>query len=217
MFPLISFLDCGNALGSGATAAPDTDCSMTCSGNSTELCGGSNRISVYGNGGTPLPGPFTNPGPHGWASVGCFSDNAAARTLTTEVQVTGGGVAMTVGLCTSACTGYALAGLEYGGECYCGNTLQGGGSATGDGCTMLCNGVSSTTEDQPTAVLKLLFRIPPSTAVEATEWIFTASAVQLQLLLYQARLYPPQAQLQVHQSPPRSQQTGLIKVVTSTT
>jgi hypothetical protein len=173
---LINFLDCGNVLAPGATAAPDTDCSMTCSGNSTELCGGSNRISVYGNGGVPKPGPFTNPGPHGWASVGCFSDNGAARTLNTPVQVTGGGAAMTVGLCTSACAGYALAGLEYGGECYCGNALQNGGSAAGDGCNMACNGVSFTAEDRPTAALNLLFRIPQSIAVEAIELISTVSA-----------------------------------------
>jgi hypothetical protein len=119
---------------------------MACSGNTTEVCGGSNRISIYGSGGTPLPGPFTNPGPPGWSSVGCYSDNAASRTLTNLGVVPGGGAAMTVSLCTTACAGYALAGVEYGAECYCGNAVGSGASVVGDGCTMICNGVSLTTE-----------------------------------------------------------------------
>ncbi|KAL3426463.1 WSC domain-containing protein-like protein 5 [Phlyctema vagabunda] len=38
---------CGNTLASGATNSTESDCSYTCSGDSSELCGGSNRLTVY--------------------------------------------------------------------------------------------------------------------------------------------------------------------------
>lgn len=55
---------------------------------------------------------------------------------------------MTVALCTQACQteGYVLAGVEYSGECYCGNTASNGGGPAPDGlsgCNMACNGNSS--------------------------------------------------------------------------
>ena len=37
--------------------APDTDCSMPCSGDKSEMCGGGHRINVYQLG-NPLPFPF---------------------------------------------------------------------------------------------------------------------------------------------------------------
>jgi hypothetical protein len=48
---------------------------------------------------------------------------------------------MTVAKCIGACSAlnYAFAGVEYGGECYCGNSIANGG-APATGCTMLCNG-----------------------------------------------------------------------------
>ena len=49
---------------------------------------------------------------------------------------------MTVALCTSACKsgGYTYAGVEYSGECYCGNSITAPGAPATDGCNMLCNG-----------------------------------------------------------------------------
>ncbi|MCJ1384634.1 hypothetical protein MMC17_007752 [Xylographa soralifera] len=39
---------CGNEIVEGGTLAPeDTDCNMACSGNSAEICGGPNRMSIY--------------------------------------------------------------------------------------------------------------------------------------------------------------------------
>jgi hypothetical protein len=179
---LTCFSDCGNALASVATLAADGDCNMACSGNATEVCGGSNRISVYGNGGTPPPGPFTNPGPPGWSLVGCYSDKDVSRALPNAGAAPGGGAAMTVSLCTTACTGYTLAGVEYGGECYCGNAIQNGASAVGDGCNIVCNGVSSTRRRYQAPVLSLASRIPPNTAVEVTDLIYTVWVVQHQSL-----------------------------------
>ena len=76
----------------------------------------------YLNGATPQPPPTTvttNPGPDGWVSEGCYSDNVAFRTLAHQVDTPGGGSAMTVALCVDAChaAGYVLAGVEYGSQC----------------------------------------------------------------------------------------------------
>lgn len=42
---------CGNAISNERTLAPvDSDCNMPCSGNTREVCGAANRLSVYSNG-----------------------------------------------------------------------------------------------------------------------------------------------------------------------
>lgn len=38
---------CGSALNVNSTLALETDCAMPCSGNAAQVCGGSNRLSVY--------------------------------------------------------------------------------------------------------------------------------------------------------------------------
>ena len=38
---------CGNVLNAGSVQAPATDCNMVCAGNSLNLCGAGNRLSVY--------------------------------------------------------------------------------------------------------------------------------------------------------------------------
>lgn len=126
---------CGNSLATGGNPAPTTDCSMTCSGNATESCGGPNRLNLFWSG---TMGPQTNPGNANWTFSGCytlvglcfhcigrnkadvlFSEGTTGRTLLNGVGTTGGSGAMTVNLCTSACqaAGYLLAGAEYSGEC----------------------------------------------------------------------------------------------------
>ncbi|KAF8534900.1 putative glyoxal oxidase precursor [Trichophaea hybrida] len=134
---------CGSSLAATSTVAPIGDCNMGCSGNATEACGGPNRLTVFS--GTDVGGPQTNPGPPGWTSAGCYTDNVGGRTLATGVGTPGGGAALTVALCTAACAqgNYLHAGVEYGGECYCGNVFSAGGAPTSSGCDMPCNGNSS--------------------------------------------------------------------------
>lgn len=38
---------CGNALRNTTALVDESECGMTCAGNSTQLCGGGNRLSVY--------------------------------------------------------------------------------------------------------------------------------------------------------------------------
>lgn len=65
-------IDCGNALNPN-TPEPSTDCNMPCSGNSSEACGGPNRLNIFWSGKTPPPAPVTNPGPSGWILLGCYT------------------------------------------------------------------------------------------------------------------------------------------------
>jgi glucan 1,3-beta-glucosidase len=65
-------------------------------------------------------------------------------------MVAGGAGAMAIEACQAAChdSGYSLAGVEYGQECYCDNTLQHGGGPAPDGgalCNMACAGNSAET------------------------------------------------------------------------
>ncbi|KAM0253586.1 hypothetical protein ACHAQJ_007214 [Trichoderma viride] len=119
-------------LATGGTNATVTDCNTPCGGNSTEACGGPNRLTLYKS--TKVTGPEVNPGPNGWESKGCYSEGTTGRALTFEF----GGVTsakMTVAACTTGCkaAGYTFAGVEYGGEC----------SPAASGCTMTCNGNST--------------------------------------------------------------------------
>ncbi|KAF4830329.1 WSC domain-containing protein [Colletotrichum tropicale] len=131
---------CGNALAKNGIQAADADCTTPCNGNATQPCGGPNRLTLYHT--SLIVGPSVNPGPGDWSSIGCYSEGTGGRALTNGVGVTG---AMTVAKCTAACQnlGFILAGVEYAGECYCGNSPANGGASVVDGCNMVCNGNSS--------------------------------------------------------------------------
>jgi hypothetical protein len=115
---------------------------MPCSGAPGEACGGPNRLSVYEKAATPGGGTPAPSGPSGWGSLGCYSDSVAARILPTGVGVAGGASNNSAASCTAACaaSNFKYAGTEYGGECFCGNTLGNGHGPEEEGCDMECNG-----------------------------------------------------------------------------
>ncbi|KAF9879202.1 copper radical oxidase [Colletotrichum karsti] len=132
---------CGNALAKGGVIANEADCTTPCNGNATQPCGGPNRLTLYKT--ALIMGPSVNPGVGGWSSIGCYSEGTTGRTLDYGVHdITGG---MTVAKCTASCQaqGFILAGVEYSGECYCGNKPVNGGAPAVDGCNMVCSGNSS--------------------------------------------------------------------------
>lgn len=53
------------------------------------------------------------------ADLNQYSEGTTGRTLTTGMATTGGGNALTVALCTTACKagGFKYAGVEYASEC----------------------------------------------------------------------------------------------------
>ncbi|KAL8656949.1 MAG: hypothetical protein Q9226_002407 [Calogaya cf. arnoldii] len=113
---------CGNKLQSGSVAAPSNECNRPCTGDKSEICGGDNRLNLYTFGtGTAVTPPVSTP--KGYAFDGCFTEATRGRALTSSVYYDN---QMTVDRCAAVCKGSTLFGVEYGRECYCGDSLQAG-------------------------------------------------------------------------------------------
>ncbi|KAL8924101.1 MAG: hypothetical protein Q9208_004238 [Pyrenodesmia sp. 3 TL-2023] len=130
---------CGNTIGVGAVSATE-GCTMACSGNAGQLCGGSFRLNFYKKGqssttsstvtsttstgtatGTRTSTTSTSTGPAAvqtagtFAYQGCYSEGTNVRAL--------GGIntassTMTVQTCAAFCKDYVYMGVEYSSECY---------------------------------------------------------------------------------------------------
>ena len=76
--------------------------------------------------------------PAGWSSLGCTSDSSVARVLVGSYSESG---SQTPQLCMAKCQsqGYIYAGLQYGRQCYCSNTMSNPKLGT-SGCTTVCAG-----------------------------------------------------------------------------
>ncbi|KAI0058608.1 copper radical oxidase [Artomyces pyxidatus] len=148
---------CATSIANGGVPEPATDCSMTCSGNSSEFCGGPNRLNVYNYTGTDLP-PISNPGggggggggggapvfpvtsglPPSWEYAACYVDNAHGRIFSTELPDNQN---LTVENCIASCASqnFTLSGVEFSVQCFCGNTLINGAVESTDAdCNMGC-------------------------------------------------------------------------------
>ncbi|KAH9896068.1 hypothetical protein C8Q73DRAFT_463729 [Cubamyces lactineus] len=152
---------CDTQIENSGAPTPATDCNMACNGNSTELCGGPNRLNVYnftgtlpgppneGGGGGPGPGPIdvapvnTTDLPTPWTYGACWVDNAFGRIMSSQLPDNQN---VTVQSCIASCEAqnFTLAGLEYSVQCFCGNTLiDGAVTADEDTCNMACGGDSA--------------------------------------------------------------------------
>jgi WSC domain len=160
---------CGDFFGAGSIAAPATDCSFLCPGDSTEYCGAGNRLSVYvfnstvssssssipsstvsptniaftsSTSSTPTPTGPTNKdtvGPYRY--YGCQTEASNMRALSGAVFVNSG---MTLEFCEASCAGWTYWGTEYGQECYCGDSFNAGSvAAPATDCSFLCPGDST--------------------------------------------------------------------------
>jgi hypothetical protein len=91
---------------------------MACTAELSQMCGGSNHLSVYEN--SDYIAPRIVPIVEDWSSLGCFREGKTKRALSAHVVTDPD---MTVSLCVHSCgvKGYPLAGVEYAVECYCGN------------------------------------------------------------------------------------------------
>ncbi|KAF1951711.1 WSC-domain-containing protein, partial [Byssothecium circinans] len=124
---------CGNSL---LEQSGTTGCSLPCSGDESQVCGGSDRLTVYTN-------LVTFSGGSDWTSLGCFYDKKKARTLSKLVLASS---VMTPEICLRICAGYGagFAGVEYGVECFCGSDILNNATrAAVGGCAMPCKGNSS--------------------------------------------------------------------------
>lgn len=119
---------CGNSLAHSALETVQAGCTIACSGkssppipnsrrltdilgNSSEICGDLNRVSLYSNG-TPniLAVPQTPATVDGFNYTGCYMDNNPSRSLT-GLSTTSSN--MTLENCATFCVGYKYFGTEY--------------------------------------------------------------------------------------------------------
>ncbi|KAK1231928.1 hypothetical protein PQX77_004947 [Marasmius sp. AFHP31] len=150
---------CDTAIVQPGAPTPLTDCNMPCAGNTSQFCGGPNRLNVYNYTGTDLPpvaggggggvgggnavAPVTSGLPSPWKYTACYVDNAHGRIFETVIPAS---ATNTVQSCISACSSknFTVAGMEYGQECYCGNRLVNGAVTAPEAqCNMGCAGNST--------------------------------------------------------------------------
>jgi hypothetical protein len=125
--------------GSGLTPV-QSDCKMVCSGNPSEYCGAGNRLNTYFSSDTTKiaanPASPTQVG--NYSFYNCVVDSP--RVLRNQI---GASDSMTVETCLGLAQtgGYLWAGLEYGRECWAGNTfLSPITVASTTDCNMACKG-----------------------------------------------------------------------------
>lgn len=157
---------CGNTFGAGSVLAtgttPDTNgCNMLCKGNQTEYCGGAGRLNAYKLTNAPTPsstssapagpsppastptGPITVTQLAGYTYLGCYSEATQGRALSDKQNPIAGAL-VSVESCQTACKAYTYFGVEYSGECFCGNKINAGSALVAGNtvdvtkCNMLC-------------------------------------------------------------------------------
>ncbi|GIL50434.1 hypothetical protein Vafri_6558 [Volvox africanus] len=113
------------------------ECNMTCSGNSSEICGGSETLSVYitPRGPRSPPPPQISPGCY----VGCFEDSPNNRTLAKLADESDD---MTINRCreTARTQGFAYFGVEAGRQCFVGNEVTRKRTSNAVICNYRCAG-----------------------------------------------------------------------------
>ncbi|KAH8812238.1 WSC domain-containing protein [Xylogone sp. PMI_703] len=79
-----------------------------------------------------------------FSNIGCFVDLIDARVLVAGSSVDHSSTGMTVGKCISFASdgGFQFAGVEFGGECWVGNTVHDAVSASQSDCNQACDGNS---------------------------------------------------------------------------
>jgi len=129
---------CSNTYGRYGTA---NNCNLNCRGNNSHICGGNWANSVYESGAvTSYTGIHTQLTSN---YLGCFRDKKippSERMLGTNIKNDN---AMTQFWCVSLCrnNNHRYAGVQFGRECWCGNSIGRHGRA--NNCNMRCRGNSS--------------------------------------------------------------------------
>jgi len=89
---------CGNDHPPRSRRVESGECDRPCGGDTSQKCGGFDRINIYPTGGL------------------CYEDNVN-RILENQINVPN----LTPAKCRDACRGYTFAGVEFGEQCFCGN------------------------------------------------------------------------------------------------
>ena len=113
---------------------PSPSSSSSSGGGSTSTGGSPSSISVKSTSGSTET----------WTYQGCYSDLTPNRNVRSLANW-GSGESST--LCANNCysSGYSISGTEYGGQCFCGNTITSSTKEADSDCSMACTGASSET------------------------------------------------------------------------
>lgn len=148
---------CGKTLGGGGNSNSAVNCTampkMVCAGNATQWCGAPKLLTLWNDtssasSNTASGGSSQLAAANGTAVyVACYTDGNGGRTLDRDSYSSD---AMTVDACAAFCQSknYALLGVEYGRECYCGNAARAAASSlvgSEKECGMACKGNTSQT------------------------------------------------------------------------
>ncbi|PVH95642.1 WSC-domain-containing protein [Periconia macrospinosa] len=133
---------CGTSVSSSAAA--EAECNLPCNGDSTQVCGGQDRLSIYQD--PTFPDADDIAISSDYKSLGCYTEGASGRSLDYSQWDYLNVSAMTTETCLTACgkKGFPFAGTEFGRECYCGVVL-GNGTLPADAgqCSTPCTGNST--------------------------------------------------------------------------
>ncbi|KAJ3749042.1 WSC domain-containing protein [Lentinula detonsa] len=123
----------------GSQETSSSDCDMPCNGDTSQTCGGPNRIDVYWDGDLNVPSSPPTLYQSYWTYSGCFVDNTSQRTLIMQVEPPSSSVSPPT--CADTCTfyGYTTMGTEFGDECWCGNDTGSAAQVADTECAMTCN------------------------------------------------------------------------------
>ncbi|CAH0020298.1 unnamed protein product [Clonostachys rhizophaga] len=133
---------CGSSL--SAAKVDDSQCSLACSGDKKEVCGGNTQLSVWED---PT---FAKCGSditiNDYESLGCHDDDGSSEGRALNHKLDLDASTFTTKLCLDACRvrGYAYAGTENGNECWCGTNVGSKNIKVDDAkCDVPCQGSPS--------------------------------------------------------------------------
>ena len=131
---------CGKDLGSTTLIIEEHACATSCTGDDAQVCGDNQKLSVYATFNVSAQTFSPAVVREAWEEVGCMTDGTSGNHSLTGAAYACLG--LTAEMCMDFCDvmGYPIAGLEYGGECYCGNKFEQGGGTCTSGCSLPCIG-----------------------------------------------------------------------------
>ena len=117
---------CGNAISAGSSGLTNGECKFPCAGDSAQTCGGDWALNLYAFDApsgttTSVSTTPTAPANAQFTADGCWTDSTSDRVLAGAVFYDD---LMTIGKCQAICSTFQVFGVEYGRECYCGNSLK---------------------------------------------------------------------------------------------
>ena len=134
---------CGDELAYKPYRTEPEACDVPCLGDPSQGCGGRSLLNLYKRNSADAVEPEDTGATALYEPVGCFAEPDGAKALSQVYS----SVKMTHALCFSHCHagGFSYAGLEYGQECWCGNSITGGTLLAVGQCTAPCAGDATET------------------------------------------------------------------------